>query len=90
MYRDIFICYCFTKTNSNGKRKMEAQEIFLNPLPFAHLANGSLSFVSFVNEETNGSYPFANGLNGLALLWCTVYQATHTYVFIVILLYIYG
>ncbi len=31
-------------------------------LLFAHRVKGSLSFV---DEETNGSNPFANGLNGL-------------------------
>jgi hypothetical protein len=44
----------------------EAQAIFRFHLPFAHCANGSLSFVRF--KETNESYPFANGLNRLAHL----------------------
>jgi hypothetical protein len=34
------------------KRKTEAKAIFLNPLTFAHCANGSLSFVrSFTKKE---------------------------------------
>jgi hypothetical protein len=37
----------------------------------AHRANRGLSLVvcPFVYEETNGRYPFANGLNRLAHLW---------------------
>jgi hypothetical protein len=31
--------------------------------PFAHYANGSLSFVRLLTKK-HGSYPFANGLNG--------------------------
>jgi hypothetical protein len=54
------------------KRKTEAKAIFLNP---------------FVDEETNGSYPFANGLNrlnglgGLAHLcsYCTSYFEPELY-----------
>jgi hypothetical protein len=41
-------------------------------LLFAPQANGRLSFVPFVDKETNRSYPSANGLNGLngpAHLW---------------------
>ncbi len=42
------------------KRK-DAQAIFLNPF-----SSCKRKFVvcPFVGEETNGSYPFANGLNG--------------------------
>jgi hypothetical protein len=45
---------------------MEVQVIFLNP--FTVFASCKPKFVVclFVYEETNGSYPFANGLNGLA------------------------
>jgi hypothetical protein len=40
---------------SNGKRKKEAQSIFLNPLPFALRANGSFSFVRFLRKiQTEG------------------------------------
>ncbi len=44
---------------------MEAQAIFPNLFTIC-----CCSFVvrPFVDEETNGSYPFANGLNGLAHL----------------------
>jgi hypothetical protein len=62
----------FYPKKSHGKLKTGAQPIFFICLPFAHRANGSLSFVvcPFIDEETNGSYPFANGLSGLAHL-CT-------------------
>jgi hypothetical protein len=55
--------------------KTEARAIFLNPFTISHCSKGSLSFVRFFNEETNRSYPFAyglDGLNGLALLWLQV------------------
>ncbi len=47
------------------KRKTEAQLIFLNP--FTVCSSCIQKFIScpFVDEETKGSYPFANGLNGL-------------------------
>jgi hypothetical protein len=48
------------------KRKTQnAQAIFLNP--FNVCSSNKCNFVVclFVEEETNGSYPFANGLNGL-------------------------
>ncbi len=59
----------------NGKRK--TKRFSLVHLPFAHHGNGSLSFV---DEETNGSYPFTNGLNRLSghthlCLW----QITHNF-----------
>jgi hypothetical protein len=46
---------------------MEAQAIFLNMFTVCSLCHESLSFVIF-DKETNGSYPFANRLNGLAHL----------------------
>jgi hypothetical protein len=55
---------------SNGNLK--PSRFLLNLFTFcsiAHYPNGSLSFVLIVDEETNGSCPFANGLNGLAHLW---------------------
>jgi hypothetical protein len=36
---------------SNGKRKTEAQAISLNHLPFAHRADGSLSFVRLLKKK---------------------------------------
>jgi hypothetical protein len=35
-------------------------------LPFARRQNEEFVVCPFVDEETNGIYPFANGLNGLA------------------------
>ncbi len=36
---------------ANGKRKAEAQEIFLIRLPFANHANGSLSLVRLLTKK---------------------------------------
>jgi hypothetical protein len=55
---------------SNGQPKTEAQEIFINPFIVCSSCRGKFVGCSFADEETNGSYPFANGrnrLNGLAL-----------------------
>jgi hypothetical protein len=45
---------------SNKKWKTEAQAIFLNPFTICISCK-----LKIVDKETNGSYPFANGLNGL-------------------------
>jgi hypothetical protein len=48
---------------------MEAQENFsLIRILFAHRANGKFLLCPFVDEETDGSYPFANGVKGLNVL----------------------
>ncbi len=54
------------------KRNMEAYALFLNP--FAVRSSYKRKFVvcPCVYEVTDGSYPFANGLNGLAHLWLPV------------------
>ncbi len=57
------------------KWKTEAQRQFpLIRLPFAQCEkkNGSFVVCPFADEETNGDYPFANGLNGLAHLWTNI------------------
>ncbi len=54
------------------KRKTEAQAIFLNP--FAHHANGSLTFDRLLTKKQT-KFTFANGLNGQnrpAHLWSYV------------------
>jgi hypothetical protein len=51
---------------SNGNRKPRRFSVI--QLPFARCANKRKFFLSFADEETNGSYPFANGLNRLAHL----------------------
>ncbi len=51
----------------NGKRKTEAQAIFRNPFTVFSSCEQKLIVCLFVEEETNGSYPFANRLNGLWL-----------------------
>jgi hypothetical protein len=58
---------------SNGKRKMEAQAIFLNPFsvihfPFSHSANESLSFVRLFAKKQTEVTRLQNGPNGLAHL----------------------
>jgi hypothetical protein len=50
------------------KRKTEAYAIFFNPLTICSLWKLKFVVCPFVDEETNGSYPFANGLNGPAHL----------------------
>ncbi len=60
------------------KRKMETQAIFLSPFNICSSCKLKFVICSFVYKETNGSYPFASRLNGLALLcntellYCTV------------------
>jgi hypothetical protein len=51
------------------RRKIEAQALFLNLITVCSSCKGKLIFCPFVDEETNGSYPLANGLNGLARQW---------------------
>jgi hypothetical protein len=46
--------------------KTEAQVIFLNPFTVCSSLKLKFFVCPFVDEETNGSYPFANGLNGLS------------------------
>ncbi len=54
---------------------MEAKMIFNNLFTVCSLCNWKFVVCPFVDEETNGSYPFAyrlkelNRLNGLAHLW---------------------
>jgi demethoxyubiquinone hydroxylase (CLK1/Coq7/Cat5 family) len=54
----------------NGK--MEAQAIFQNQFTVCSSCKQKLVVRPFVDEETNGSYPFANRLIRLAHL-CTHY-----------------
>ncbi len=51
----------------NFKRKMKAQVIFLYPFTIYSSCKRKCVVSLFVDEETNGSYPCANGLNGLAI-----------------------
>jgi hypothetical protein len=50
---------------SNGKRKTEAKAIFLDPFTLCSECKWKFVVCPLVDEETNGSYPFANGLNVL-------------------------
>jgi hypothetical protein len=54
----IYIYCCF-------KRKTEAQAIFLNPFTACLSYKRKFVVCPFVGEGTNGSYHFANRLNGL-------------------------
>jgi hypothetical protein len=47
---------------------MAAHTIFLNPFTVGSWCKRKFVVCPFVDEETNGSYPFANGLNELAHL----------------------
>ncbi len=44
-------------------RKRKPRQFSLILLPFAHRANGSLSFF-FLSQRRKQKYPFLNGLNG--------------------------
>jgi hypothetical protein len=75
MYRErklyIFLSIYIYAAISNGKGKngkkgkTKVQAIFLNPFSICSLCKRKFVLSPFFNEETNGSYPFANGLNGL-------------------------
>jgi hypothetical protein len=72
----LFYIYIFTEnrtlylyaTVSSGKGKIEAKAVFLNP--FTVYSSCKLKFVVclFIEKETNRSYLFVNGLNGLKRL----------------------
>ncbi len=57
-----------TWTLRHGKRKTEIQAIFLNPFTVGSSCKRKFVVCPFVDEEPNGTYLFANGLNGLAHL----------------------
>jgi hypothetical protein len=50
---------------SDGKQKTEIQGIFLSLFTVCSSCKRKFVLCPFVDEETNGSYPFANGLNRL-------------------------
>jgi hypothetical protein len=57
---------------SNGRQRAEAQTIFfLNPFTIFSLCKQKFVICPFVDEETKGSYPFANRLAHLYLLKIT-------------------
>jgi hypothetical protein len=51
----------------NGKQNAEAQEIFPNPFTVCKSCKRKFVVCPFVDDETNGSYPFANGLTDLPI-----------------------
>jgi hypothetical protein len=53
----------------NGSLSSLAKSISLICLLFSHRAKQKFVVCSFAIEETNGSYLFANRLNGCAHLW---------------------
>jgi hypothetical protein len=50
------------------KWKTAARAIFLHPFTIYSLCQWKFVVCPFVDKLTNGTYPFANGLNGLAHL----------------------
>jgi hypothetical protein len=64
----IFIyIYIYNNNNNNvvTNGKTEAQAMFLNSFAVCSLCKQKFVIRPFVEEETNGSFPFTNGLNGL-------------------------
>jgi hypothetical protein len=68
IYTYTYICLYLYTAVSHGKQKTEAQVFCLNPFTVCSLYNQKFVIYPFVDEETNGSYPFANKLNRLAHL----------------------
>jgi hypothetical protein len=70
----------FTHRGIHGdiKRKTEAQAIFLNPFTVCSWCKRKVVICLFVDQETNGSYLFANGLNGLNGLYGLAHLHLHT------------
>jgi hypothetical protein len=60
------------KGTSDRKRKRKASAVFLYLLLFCPLCEWKFVDCPFVDKETNGSYPFANGLNRLVHLCIVV------------------
>jgi hypothetical protein len=68
-YKCMYCIYLYTyifNAVSNGKRKAKAKRFFLKLFTVCSSYKWKFVVCPFVNEETNGSYPFANGPNGLA------------------------
>jgi hypothetical protein len=65
LYDYIYIYILISAAVSRGKWK--PRQFDLIRVPFAHRANVNV-VCPFAFKETNGSYPFANGLNGLSHL----------------------
>ncbi len=51
------------------KTENTAQAIFFNLFNVCSSWKWKFVVCPFADEETNGSYPFSNGLNGFAHLW---------------------
>jgi hypothetical protein len=70
IYIYLYIIYIYLHDAiSNVKWKTEAQTITLNLFTVCSSCKGKFVVCPFVYEETNGSYPFSNGLKGLADLY---------------------
>ncbi len=66
IYVDIYLdMYMLFSADSNGKQKTEAKAIFLNPFTSCSSCKRKFVVFLFVDKETNESYLYANGLNGL-------------------------
>jgi hypothetical protein len=55
-------------TKNYTQNGMGAQVIFLNPVTICSSCKWKSVVLPFVDEETNRSYPFANGLDGQNVL----------------------
>jgi hypothetical protein len=65
-YFSLYVCrYTYIYCLSNAKRKTEAQAIFLYLFTVCSFCKRKFVVCPFFGEETNGSYPFANGPNGI-------------------------
>ncbi len=69
----IFIFYMMPFQTENG-----SPGDFLNPITVWSSCKGNFAVCLFVDKETNGKYPFANGLNGLMLWTDLPIYAVHT------------
>jgi hypothetical protein len=68
IYVYITVIYVYVAI-SNKKQNKEAQKIFLNPFTVCSSSKKKFVICPFVDVETNGRYPFENGINGLAQLY---------------------
>ncbi len=73
---------------SNRTLKTEAQAVFLNSFTVCSSYKRKFAVSSFVDKETNRSYPFANVLNRLSYLCLStivfsslrIYNVYHTFI----------
>jgi hypothetical protein len=72
MDMEIWVWTMETWAWRQNQAEIEAQAILFNPFTVSSSCNQKFVVCPFIDEETNGSYPFTNGLNGhngLAHIW---------------------